>query len=489
MGRDPCRRDGARRSRNPTQLLDFARFSSDELLGQFVAERDVLRERTPSIPVTTNFIMSHEASVDCFSWAPELDLVANDHYVLGALPDPLAHLAFVADLTRGVAGGQPWLLMEHSTSAVNWQPVNRAKAPGEMMRTSLTHVARGADGVAFFQWRAAQAGSEKFHSALVPHAGADTDRFREVAELGGVVGRLSELRGSTVEADVAILFDWPSMWAGNAPSLPSSLVRGQRRRPRLPPGPARARRDVRRRPPQPGPAPLPAGHRADAVPVRRAARAELRGRRNGRRCPRRRHRTSPGSSTSTTTSASVGTRARSATCSACGSRSSSPSGPDEVVELTDGSRATVWSERLTLTAGAGIEVVAAHTAAPLAGVPAITVRRVGPGAAWYVAVALDDGSLSRLLARVTSEAGVEPVCPVTWSGEVDVTRRSGPDGSWLFVLNHGSDDVEVAVDRARPRGRRAGRRDGDRGRRAQRGDQGASLMLARQRLVVVTVDR
>ncbi len=86
-------------------------------------------------------------------------------------------------------------------------------------------MARGADGVAFFQWRAAQAGSEKFHSALVPHAGADTDRFREVAELGRVVGRLSELRGSTVDADVAILFDWHSVWAGNAPSLPSSLVR------------------------------------------------------------------------------------------------------------------------------------------------------------------------------------------------------------------------------------------------------------------------
>jgi beta-galactosidase len=60
-------------------------------------------------------------------------------------------------------------------------------------------------------------------------------------------------------------------------------------------------------------------------------------------------------------------------------------------------------------------------------------------------VALDDPSLSRLLARVTAEAGVEPVCPVTWSDEVDVTRRSGPGGSWLFVLNHGSKDVDIAV--------------------------------------------
>ena len=212
-------------STNPTQLLDFARFSSDALLAHFVAERDVLHARSPGIPVTTNFILTNEPGVDCFAWAPELDVIANDHYVIGALPDPLAHLAFAADLTRGCARGRPWLLMEHSTSAVNWQPVNRAKAPGEMMRTSLAHVARGADGVAFFQWRASQAGSEKFHSALVPHAGADTDRFREVAELGAVVGRLSELLGSTVDAEVAILQDWSSIWATDAPSLPSALVR------------------------------------------------------------------------------------------------------------------------------------------------------------------------------------------------------------------------------------------------------------------------
>ena len=64
--------------------------------------------------------------------------------------------------------------MEHSTSAVNWQPVNRAKAPGQTIRDSLAHVARGADTIGFFQWRQSRAGSEKFHSALVPHAGPDS---------------------------------------------------------------------------------------------------------------------------------------------------------------------------------------------------------------------------------------------------------------------------------------------------------------------------
>ena len=74
-----------------------------------------------------------------------------------------------------MAGGA-WLLMESATSAVNWQPVNVAKRPGELLVDSLRHVARGADGVGFFQWRASRAGGEKFHSALVPHAGPDSAR-------------------------------------------------------------------------------------------------------------------------------------------------------------------------------------------------------------------------------------------------------------------------------------------------------------------------
>jgi len=46
---------------------------------------------------------------------------------------------------------------------------------------------------------------------------------------------------------------------------------------------------------------------------------------------------------------------------------------------------------------------------------------------------------------VTSAAGVVPVCAVRGSGEVDVTRRRRGDLTWLFVLNHGSDDIEIDV--------------------------------------------
>ncbi|RYJ01413.1 MAG: hypothetical protein EON52_21525, partial [Actinomycetales bacterium] len=114
--------------------------------------------------------------------------------------------------------------MEHSTSAVNWQPRNVAKRPGEMARNSLSHFGRGADGILFFQWRASRSGAEKFHSAMLPHAGTSSRVWNEVVDLGAKLGRLAEVRGSRVRADVAILWDFESFWAQDLEWRPSEDV-------------------------------------------------------------------------------------------------------------------------------------------------------------------------------------------------------------------------------------------------------------------------
>ncbi|KJK46430.1 beta-galactosidase, partial [Lentzea aerocolonigenes] len=141
---------------NPAQQLDWARFTSDALLESFKRERDVLHALSPGIPVTTNFhaALSQCDSLDYWAWAEEVDLVTNDHYLTADGNRKHVNLAMSADLTRSLAGGRPWLLLEHSTSAVSWQPRNIAKRPKEMARNSLAHVARGSDGAMFFQWRA-----------------------------------------------------------------------------------------------------------------------------------------------------------------------------------------------------------------------------------------------------------------------------------------------------------------------------------------------
>jgi beta-galactosidase len=82
-----------------------------------------------------------------------------------------------------------------------------------MRRNSLAHVARGADGVLFFQWRASRFGVEKHHSAMLPQGGTGTRVWREVAGLGAEIASLAGLRGTVVEPDIALLWDWQSWWA------------------------------------------------------------------------------------------------------------------------------------------------------------------------------------------------------------------------------------------------------------------------------------
>lgn len=206
---------------NPSRELDWRRFSNQAILECYIAERDILHELSPGIPVTTNFMAHTCPNMDLWRWAREVDIVSNDHYLTAADPRNFVELAFDADLTRSLAGGHPWILMEHSTSGVNWQDRNVAKAPGEMARNSLSHLARGADGVMFFQWRASKKGAEKFHSAMVPHAGPDSRVFREVCELGATLQDLAPVRGSRGGADIAILYDWESQWAQDLPWRPS----------------------------------------------------------------------------------------------------------------------------------------------------------------------------------------------------------------------------------------------------------------------------
>src|SRR5690606_15385510 len=43
---------------NPTQRLDFRRFSSDQLLANYRMERDLLRDLTPDVPITTNLVIT-----------------------------------------------------------------------------------------------------------------------------------------------------------------------------------------------------------------------------------------------------------------------------------------------------------------------------------------------------------------------------------------------------------------------------------------------
>ena len=420
-------------------MLDYHRFGSDGLLDFYLAEHEVIRRYSENVPITTNFMtLSGFRMLDYHSWAPHQDVISTDHYLVDSLPHPRAEMSFHGDLTRGLAGGGPWMLMEHSTSAVNWQPVNPAKDPGQTIRDSLTHVARGADDLGFFQWRQSQAGSEKFHSALVPHAGEDSDRFREVCELGAIAARLGELRGSRVDADVAILWDYEALWAVAGPCLPSGMLDYVTAAHTL----HRVLRDHGVTCDVVHPQADLSAYRVVVVPTLYLVADE--------------------SAAAVRAAAEAGAQVvvtyfsgisdvddhvrlggyPGAFRDLLGVRVEEffPLRPGETVDLSGGGSGSQWSEDARVT---DADVLQTYAAGPLAGRPAVTRRRVGAGTAWYLGTLPDDGTLAALLDDITTAAGVAPVVEVPAGVEV-VRRRSG-DHSWLFVLNHTSEPCDVAT--------------------------------------------
>ena len=203
--------------------LDYRRFQSDSILECFKLERDAIKEVTPQIPVTTN-LMGFYKPLDYQKWGKEMDFISWDNYPqFGAPP---AEIAMSHDMMRGLKHGQAFWLMEQTPGVTNWHPYCTLKRPGVMRLWSYQAVAHGADTVMFFQMRRSIGACEKYHSAVIDHAGHENTRvFREITALGEELDRIGdETLGATTPAQTAVLFDWDTWWASEYSAGPSRLI-------------------------------------------------------------------------------------------------------------------------------------------------------------------------------------------------------------------------------------------------------------------------
>lgn len=433
--------------KNPTQVLDFDRFSSDELLDCFRMEKAILRAATPEVPVTTNF-MGFFKGVDYWKWANEVDVVSDDCYPDPADPESPAYAAMVRDLVRSLGGGRSWLLMEQAPSAVNWRRRNAAKPAGMNRALSYQSVARGADGILYFQWRQAAAGAEKFHSGMLPHVGTDTRVWREVERLGAELGELGAVVGTRVAADVAIVFDWDSWWSIEQEATPSDISYVQHvfawyrelYRRTVTVDFVRPTDDLGR-------------YRAVIVPslfvasdeARRNLDAYARG--GGRllvtfqsaitdpNC----HITPGGylGELAETLGVRVEEFAPPAGSELAGSGLADPVPIVLGGSLIQSAEASLWSEYFHAS---GATVIASFEGGELAGWPAITRNEHEKGRAWYTATLPLKEGMRALLDDVLGDAGVSGVLAEPVPG-VEAVRR----GEWVFLVNHGTAEASVAL--------------------------------------------
>lgn len=206
--------------------LDWKRFVTDRTIDFFLHEIEPIRELTPAIPVTTNFMAEgHDQhdfipleGLDYSRFAEVVDIVSWDSYPDWHNPYESLHVtamksAYVHDQYRSLKK-QPFLVMESTPSYVNWHAFNKAKKPGMHLLSGMQQLAHGSDSTLYFQWRQSLGNSEKFHGAVVEHDNSENNRvFQEVAAYGKRLDTLSSIKGTQTEAKVAILFDWESNWA------------------------------------------------------------------------------------------------------------------------------------------------------------------------------------------------------------------------------------------------------------------------------------
>ncbi len=196
--------------------LAWNRFVSDSHISFFENEIAPLREITPNIPITTNFMKLYDG-IDYQKFAKHLDLVSWDNYPAwdrGFNDTEACDTAFVHDAFRTMGGGKPFFMMESTPSLVNWHNVNKLPRPGRQELSSIQAVAHGADSVQYFQWRKSRGGHEKYHGAVVDHCGHENTRvFKEVSHLGSVLEKLSNVVGEECNSKVAVVADWENSWA------------------------------------------------------------------------------------------------------------------------------------------------------------------------------------------------------------------------------------------------------------------------------------
>ncbi|WP_458118855.1 beta-galactosidase [Paenibacillus sp. Z6-24] len=196
--------------------LDWRRFVTDQTVDFCRHEIEPLRHAERLLPVTTNFMEFFEG-LNYWKFADILDILSWDSYPTWHDHEgdtmQAAKIAMMHDIVRSIKQ-QPFLLMESTPSLTNWQPISKNKRPGMHLLSSLQAVAHGSDSVQYFQWRKSQGSSEKLHGAVVDHAGHEHTRvFRDVQSVGGALEQLQSIRGSHVQAEVAVIFDWENRWA------------------------------------------------------------------------------------------------------------------------------------------------------------------------------------------------------------------------------------------------------------------------------------
>lgn len=211
---------------NPAHVLDFRRFSSDQVIGFNKEQTEIIRAKTQS-DITHN-VMGHFTAFDHYALGQDLDITTWDSYPLGFLdqgwwtdaqkqrwmraghPDFAAfHHAVYRSCSGGPRSGR-WGVMEQQPGPVNWAPNNPAPRLGMVALWALEACAMGAEYVSYFRWRQAPFAQEQNHAGIRDARNQPALAETELKTLKPLLERLG--RQTAAHHNVALVFDYETDW-------------------------------------------------------------------------------------------------------------------------------------------------------------------------------------------------------------------------------------------------------------------------------------
>ena len=199
-----------RRHHNHALVLAYDRFMSQCWQSFLDEQLDILRTRNQNWVLTTNLLpFTNCRQLDCFTLGKALSKIGYSNYP--PRPGEPFLSGMCLDLAGSILDTTFWPLEgPPAFSAIGGAPRPR---PGFLRYTTYHTLAHRAEVMTFFSWRTPRFGCEETYGAVLPHDGRPGRIYEEVKAIGAELATLGVGAERDNPAAVAILVDYPSMWA------------------------------------------------------------------------------------------------------------------------------------------------------------------------------------------------------------------------------------------------------------------------------------
>jgi beta-galactosidase len=198
-------RDGIR---NPGYKLEWENFQHDIVTEYLAWQRKIVDEyRRPDQFVTTCFSGGIHTNLDQWAIARSLDVAAVNPYFETQDRLNARGIWYTGDLARSLKGTN-YFVTETNAQTIGWDSRTQYPPyPGQLRLAAYTHLAAGANMVAYWHWSSLHYGQETYWKGVLGHDLEPNRAYEEVTRIAGEFKRLGpQLANLAKDNRVGILF-------------------------------------------------------------------------------------------------------------------------------------------------------------------------------------------------------------------------------------------------------------------------------------------